>query len=219
MRLMELHNDGVSGNKVYLHTGANDRLQATHAPSNGSAKAWLNEAFVLNVWHSAVAVFASNSSRTIYMTGATPVTNTTAQSSISGIDILRVGKYGWNTPTHEYHANAAVCDAAIWDAALTTDQVGAYLAGWSPLKIARSDLACYIPFGGLDGDHDRDLISDTTLTAYNSPTWTDHPSGLIYRDEPKFIRSTESGGGWSLDLSALRASNRRRIGAPLTFNG
>ena len=80
-----------------------------------------------------------------------------------------------------------------WDAALTDDEVAALAAGHSPLLIRPASLVAYWPLGGLSGDHDRDIVGGYDLTAYNSPTWADHPP-VIYPSGGRVVVAPSAGG-------------------------
>lgn len=71
--------------------------------------------------------------------------------------------------------------SAVWNAALTDAEHASLGGGLCPLLVRPDSLVSFVPLGGLDGDHDNDVIGGYTLTETNSPTWSDDsPTGLIY---------------------------------------
>ena len=85
-----------------------------------------------------------------------------------------------------------MAEAAVWDVALNDDEVAALAHGYSPRLIRPDHLAAYWPLGGLPGQNDKDLLGSHELTAYNTPSWTDHPP-LVYPVRPQVVTAGPTG--------------------------
>lgn len=131
-------------------------------------------------WYHVCGVAASSSSRTLYVDGTSVATNTSSVTP-SSINSTLVGAYADPLATTQFHFNGSVLWPAIWNVALTDDEVASLAAGAHPLTIRPESLVFFAPLGGLDPEHDRDIVGGLSLTATNSPTWSDDsPTGLIY---------------------------------------
>lgn len=153
-------------------------------------------------WTHAAAVFASNTSRSVFLDGAGKGTNTTSRT-FPNVDSVAIGSYLVSGSRVNY-VDGAIMWPAIWNAALTDDEVASLAAGAHPKKIRPDALVFCPPLGGFDGDHDIDIVGGLSLTAYNSPTWTDDsPSGLIYPSVPVVGIGTAGGGGGSVQQQLM----------------
>lgn len=197
--LVELHKNNAGGHKFTLAAvgGSGTVPIARSAAGTGTQSAFTTAAGTVGVWHTAVGVFESNSARHVYLDGANKGSNTDSASAPSGIDRLKIGIRDWSGSPQSY-SDADIAWVAIWDAALTDDEVAAFGdAKFDPRFVRPQNLLRFFPFGGLDGDHDRCLLTGDTITWVATPDWTEHPSGLIYRDEPHKIIATAAEGGAS----------------------
>ena len=121
-------------------------------------------------WHHAAAVFASASSRTIYLDGRNSNTNTNT-SSDTGFDATAVGRHCDATPGDYFSGDIA--EAAIYDVALTANDAAQLAAGFSPALVRTNGLVAYWP---LIRDEDQDRVGGYDLTAYNTPAIAAHVS-------------------------------------------
>ena len=112
--------------------------------------------------------------------------------SPDGADRMAIGRAADSSPSSYF--SGAICEVALWNRALSDEEVTAYAAGFSPLFFP-AGLQCYWPLGGLYGNHDRDIWGGYDMAAHNTPSWTDHPGGLIYPSSPIVVPF--SGGGAS----------------------
>ena len=201
--MVELHKNGAGGHKYELFfQGAPLRCQVFN--SSGKEFAQTTDWSVAGQWHTAVAVFASTTSRSIYLDND-KATDTTSYAAPSGIDTLRIGVWGWSSPSYQYYFTGDVADVLVLNGAPTDSQVASFSAGAHPQQAFGGLVAAHYPLGGLDGNHDRDLISGTTLSTSGGPTWVEHPDGLIYPTAPQFVLpSYVEAGGDSLATSAFQ---------------
>lgn len=78
--------------------------------------------------------------------------------------------------------DGAWAEAAIWDVALSDDEVLSYLYGVAPSLIRPSALTFYVP--GIRGNGD-DLIGGVSGTETGTITNAEHPPGIIYPSPPQ----------------------------------
>lgn len=165
---------------------AGDYLQAVMYAGATYTGAKSSIAYSTGVWQSAVAVYASSTSRTIYLNGANKGVDTNPATA-TGLNRLSIGRLGDSTPGG--YMSGAIDDVALWDVALTDAEAAQYAAGVSPLFIRPGHLVAY--FRLLDSVV-VDMIGGLTLTAFNSPT--------VVASEPVFMPSAQilqfsAGGG------------------------
>jgi hypothetical protein len=150
---------------------------------------------VFNAWNHACGYLTGNSS-TMY-----------ARLWLNGVD---GGINSWNAPgagtnitnptnswigarksngTVERHFAGRIAELAFWDRQLSTSEFLS-MQYISPYSVAYDNRVEYRPFGGIYGEHDKDIYGlNGDLTANGSPTWADHPP-IIYPSSPTFFRST-----------------------------
>jgi hypothetical protein len=110
--------------------------------------------FVANEWQHACAVFASNSSRTAYLDGGSPGTNTGTQA-VTGIDRTNIGCQfisGAGGLNGTSFTNGLIAEVGIWNAALTAAEVASLAKGMTCDKVRPQSLVFYAP---LVPDHPR----------------------------------------------------------------
>jgi hypothetical protein len=118
-----------------------------------------------NQWFNALGVFASTTSRTAYAdtTAGTPATD--SRSITTEISIRIGGRVGGNT------FSGQLAEFAIWNAALTADEINSLAQGFKPTRIRPQSLLYYVPL--VREIHE--VRSGITFTAVNAPTVFDHP--------------------------------------------
>lgn len=142
---------------------------------NGLAFASSTTGYVANTWHHVCGVFATTSDRRVYLDGGGKGTDGTNKAP-SGTDCAAIGRFAASAPGD--YLSGAVAEAAVWNAALDDDDVRALAGRYCPLLIRRDRLVAYWPLGGFSRPDDRDLLGGYGMTAYNTPSWTDHPPTL-----------------------------------------
>lgn len=127
-------------------------------------------------WHHFAAVFASNTSRTVYLDGAGKGTNATSVTDPS--HNFLTAALVLNGGPGALPFNGKLAELAIWSAALTDASAAALAAGVSPRFIGPSFLSFYAPLIGR-ASPEPDLIGGNDLTLVNSPANFAHPR-MIY---------------------------------------
>jgi len=128
-------------------------------------------------WSNFVGVAASASSKKIYLDYSTTATNATLSDPGTQPTETTIGTFDWGGKTA--FVNGRVAEVAMWDVALTDGEAEALAQGVCPLFIRPANLIAYWPLGGIYGENDKDRVGGYHMTAYNTPTWDDHPR-IIY---------------------------------------
>ncbi len=149
---------------------AGDPIRAITASAGTTAIASTSTGYSINTWHSVAGVFASATDRRAFIDGGSKGTNITSLTP-AGLDQLRLGV---NLNTSEAPVSPLIgrlAEAAIWNVALTDDEVASHAKGVSPLKIRPQSLVFYSPLI-------RDLFdyrAGLTITMNGAVAVADHP--------------------------------------------
>jgi len=190
MAMMGRGNTGVneSYDMLYLSgTAAGDPIRV-YSKASGAAAAFATATVgvngVANQWYHACGVIAGSQDRRCYFNGGNKGTETATDRtpySVSGYALGAVPRLSFAFPWY-----GGLAESAVWNVALTDDEVAALGAGVCPLFIRPGSLVSYWPLGGMydtdDGDHD--MVGGYHLTPVNTPTTMDHPGGIIYPTAP-----------------------------------
>lgn len=154
-----------SAPKDYYRMGiGNAGSSITSLPVNGhiSTEGYFHTTAVttLNKWFHACTVFASTTSRSVYLDGGNKATDTTAEVAPVNIDSISIGIEGDSTPSDEW--SGGIMWPAVWDIALNDEEVAALAAGAPPWTVRPEALVFFAPLTHGTGD-ERDLISGTAL--------------------------------------------------------
>lgn len=123
--------------------------------------------YTASTWQHACAVFASASNRSVYLNGGGKQTNTDSATP-SGLNRTSAGRTTTASP-YQY-LTGSVAEMAIWSTALSDADV-TELQTKSPLLVQTGSLLAYWPFVR----DDVDVEDSYDMTAYNAPTFGDHP--------------------------------------------
>lgn len=123
--------------------------------------------YTANTWHHAIAVCRSITSRSIFLNGGGKNTNTTS-SNPAGINNILLGSR-WST-SRGFFFNGRIAEVAIYNAALTDDEVISLSKGFAPYLIRPNNLKFY----NRCIQRSQDLYGGRTLTQV-SITNFDHP--------------------------------------------
>lgn len=197
--------DGSSHVYMGLWVGSAGNISAQYRTTSAYVGAWSTAAVSTGVWSHAAAVLAASNDQRAYLDGANKGTNASGSGN-PGCDIVTVGCRKTNT-TYNFQ-DGTILWPAIWNVALTDDEIVSLAAGAYPASIRPESLVFFTPLGGFDGDNDVDVISGSTLTAYNSPTWSDDgPGELSYPSQTLLTLGSGGGGGGGGGMSAANRMN------------
>lgn len=119
------------------------------------------------VWFHACGVWASSTSRIVYLNGTAGTEDTTSKSI--SVDALYIGRRQASSP--DRYVNGKLAEAAIWSAALTAPEVASLAKGYAPSMVRPGSLAFYLPMvRGLVGDVVGGLqMTNTSVTVAAHP--------------------------------------------------
>lgn len=135
----------------------------------------------LNGWHHVCGVFASTSSRKVYLDGNNvgEETTTTADPA-STFDKMGIG-VAIDLDKSDY-ASGRVAEVGIWNKILSLTEISnLFTDKYAPSMIAASSLKGYWPL--IDDDNDNSG-NNYNMTSSGGPTYTTHVSGIIYPNFP-----------------------------------
>lgn len=155
---------GSNGFRITTSTSRTLRAVAEAAGSTGNAET--TATFSNTTWNHACGVFASATSRTVYLNGGNAVSNTTSRTP-SGINRTRIGVGG---SASDSYMNGLIAEVGIWNTDLTAAEVASLGDGVSPALVRPRSLVLYMPL--IRGFND--LIGARVFTAAGSPTVAAH---------------------------------------------
>jgi hypothetical protein len=164
----------------------NGRLWACSiSTGDGYAYAETVATVTLNAWNHVMGIWVAEDDRRAYLNGARWVNYT--YRSVAGLDRTSAARLGDSTPAGYF--SGRIAELAIGTGTPSDAQVASLAKGFDPrLVLPRSSLKALWRLLASD----RDLVGENHLTAYNMPSWAEHPA-LIY---PCRRRVTIS-RGWS----------------------
>lgn len=129
--------------------------------------------YTANTWTHACGVFASSTSRTVYINGGNSASSTVS-STATGENRLFVGVTRAASSFSNF-LSGDIAEVGIWNAALTSDEVLSLAKGFSPSLIRPQSLTIYAPMV-------RDLLdfSRNRLTITNNNTATVSTHTRVY---------------------------------------
>lgn len=164
-----MRNAGALWYGFYLYATNTGKVSASAANNNVFAEAQSTTSYSANTWHHVCGVFASNTSRTIYLDGAGSATNTTSLTPTL-IDIVTIAAARKSGNVDNY-LNGSLAEVAIWNAALTEPEAKSLSAGMSPKLVRPQSLVLYVPLIRSPQDQKAALA----FTTQGSPTVATHP--------------------------------------------
>ena len=161
----------VTGVGVYLFVRgatAGDPLSATDYDGSTSAQANSGGSVSSGTWSHGGAVFSGASSRAVYLNGTKTTNTTTTSTNLAATDRTYTGAFV--SGTSQFSGDLA--EIAIWNVALTDDEMTSLAAGCSPLRIRPASLQYYAPLWPTIFDYRKGV----SITNVNTTTAVaDHP--------------------------------------------
>ena len=136
--------------------------------SSTTATATTSTSFQTGIWQHAAGVFTSTTSRRAFLNGGGAASNSTSISFANAVDRLHVGaRLSVGVASNLFKGKIA--EAAMWNVALTDDEVAALAQGISPNLIRPGSLWFYAPLvNGLQN------LRGGILSSAGSPVVVDH---------------------------------------------
>lgn len=181
---------GASGDLAGDPVGAFTRTTATSSATTTTG-------YSANTRHHACGVWASATSRAAYIDGGSKGTNTTSRVP-SGINTTPIGRSAGNGA----YMSGRICEAAIWNVALTDAQVAQLARGICPLRIRTGALLAYWPlFGNASPEVNFAQGSTTFNLTVTGATQADHygvmpPFGFDMGWQGAFTAAVVAGKPW-----------------------
>lgn len=176
-----------AGGQIYARTRTTSNVEAT-----GSA-------ITTGTWQHGCAVFASATSRAVYLNGGNKATNATNRDP-SGFNNTRIG----STTLPDTFADGRIAWPCIWNVALTDDEALSLSKGIHPLRIRPASVVFFSPIG--TGSPEPEWISRNELTLLNAPgAFEDYP---LLRTRPLVYPFASAAAASS--IAAIQGSHNRR---------
>lgn len=148
-----------------------DPVGARSSTGAGGIFAESTAGYTAGTWHHAAGVWTSATSRAAFIDGGSKGTNATSRAP-TGFDNMQIGRKNSGGGGSDFF-DGRIFAAAIWDAALTDDEVASLGKGFSPLLIRPGSLVFYAPILGryspeIEIFAARDLtVTGTAVAAHN----------------------------------------------------
>lgn len=143
-------------------------LNSSNSAATGTAES--TTGYTAGDWAHACGVFASITSRTVYLNGDGSATDTTQiTTSSAAIDRLWIGANS-NSAGPALYCDGSIAEVGVWNVALTAAEVAILATGASPTLVRPQSLVFYAPLI-------RDLVDlrgGLSLTNNNTATASDH---------------------------------------------
>ena len=139
------------------------------------------------VWHHCCGITADEDDHLVYFDG---VAGEHLYSTVAykGYDRISIAAFRDSSPSG--YTTGKIAEAAVWNVALTADEVKALAKGFSPLFVRPANLKAYWPLIRLGSTIDApDLVGGYHLTAYNGPITAPHCR--IFRPAPPLVAPVE----------------------------
>ena len=180
---------------IYLNpTGASAVVGAVGAFGGAEAIATTSTTFSASTWNHAAAVFTSASSRAAFLNGGGKGTDGTTGTP-SGLLEINIG--GYEAGPLFGPMNGRLAEIAIWNAALTDDEVLSLSKGVSPLRVHPQNLVAYWPLYG-NGSPEPNYVRNSTdlaLTLINAPPQIDHAPVMAPWSGARILRYVPAAAG------------------------
>lgn len=165
----------LAGGNLYIESRNTSLTGASvsYTPSNGT---W---AFIAGVW-------ASATSRKIYLNGSSTTAEGTTSVLFGSADRMTIGRAGDSSPDRYF--DGLIAEAGFWDIALTTAEIDSLAKGFSPLCIRTASLLNYWNLLG-NNSPETDIVGGFNLTLAGTPAVAPHPR-IIYPSLSQIRRFT-----------------------------
>lgn len=178
-----------------------DSFAAFEYTGGGLRQATLATGWSANTWHHISSLFVSASDRRVLSGGNRSTNSDSAGSYLGSVDVTGVARASDSSPRGYLSgraASVAMWDLSVYSGASDSDKadyfethvVAALESGAHPFSIPMG-LVAYWPLLRTD----QDLVGGYDMTAYNSPTWADHPSQVWYPPGPNGLWLASAEGG------------------------
>lgn len=191
-------NDSAGSHRFQISAegaAAGDPISA-FAQAAGNGNAQTTSSYPANTWFHAAGVFASSTSRASYLNGGNKGTNTTSVAP-SGVNTTALGTR-YASGSRGLFLSGRVAHAAIWDDALTDDEILVLSTGMSPLLVRPVNLVAYWPLDG-NTSPEIDIVGRYELTVTGA---TKGDSPRVFLPSAQILQFPTASGGGSIESGA-----------------
>lgn len=194
---------------VYLNY-LNDTIRVVTKHAGVGKTATVSASYLQDTWHHACGIWASLSDVRALFDGANKGTSPVITGAPTGLDRISIGRRGQSTAglyMSGMIAEAAIYDLSAYPGATASNKADYFEANILPHLVAGEPPGDYTT--GLESywplrDDDLDYADDFDLTAFNTPSWAEHPTVLHLLDGTIPVQSTIAGNlQWLQELAGL----------------
>lgn len=159
---------------IVAGAAAGDPLRATVTNSVGNVTGFTPA--VTAGWHSAIAVFASDTQATAYLDGTTTASGLGFGGSVSGIDRYFIGRRANNGTANYFSGDIA--EVAVWNVALSLADALEHATGISARQIRPQNLISHCEILGENSpeiERRQGLSMTLNSGTLANPVWSPHP--------------------------------------------
>jgi hypothetical protein len=127
---------------------------------------------VQNAWNHGAAVFTDSTHIAAYINGV-GTSGVVSTITTSAISYANIGLWPYNN-VNNFSNLATGAEAAIWNVALTANEIAALAKGIRPNRVRRASLVAYWPLWGLLSPEPDFSGNKYSLTVNNAPTQANH---------------------------------------------
>lgn len=168
--VIEIYDSAGELDKFLFYLGSSS--QVTLQSRRGAAIAQSTAGtLVANVWQHVGAVSSATNSRFSFLNGTKGTENTTTAVPTS-LDSTSIGMDRDTTPGNAF--NGMIAEVAIWNVAISDNEMVALSRGQSPLRIRRSSLVHYWPLWGNHSPEIPAIRGSFEMTASGGPSRGNH---------------------------------------------
>ena len=149
---------------------ANGNVIRFQARSGGAVNADTSTGASVNTWHHVCGVAAAANDRRVFIDGGSMGANGTNRTPL-GVNRTSIGREGIPTPVMFFSGN--IGHVAVWNVALTDDEVATLAEGISPLKVRRDSLIYYVPINGQSPE--LEMVGGLDMALIGTPTVAEEP--------------------------------------------
>jgi hypothetical protein len=174
-----INNNGGTSTALFqvYFTTTNKRLAVLTRNGAGIGQTFsaVNSITATDTWYHIAGVFAGADSRTAYVNGTAGTTETTSVTpSAAGLVTMSLGVERYNGAYAAY-LDGKMAEAAVWDVALSADEITALADGLSPQLVRPASIVSYWPLMGRVSPEPDLFPGVNPLTLTNTPTQSAHP--------------------------------------------
>jgi hypothetical protein len=154
-----------------IASGSNVLAQTiTENPYSGEPASTSSGTFTRQAWNHIAGVFASNSSRTVYLNGVAGATNTTT-NIVRPLTKININAIEFTFGSNIAYGNGIYAEAGVWNVALTAAEIASLAKGMTCDKVRPQSLVFYAPLIR----NLQDVRGGLTITNNNGATVSNHP--------------------------------------------